>query len=147
MRKKDVEGGFAKVVKVVVERRRYPWPCGESVRSRAIKKAVTVHCVSSLSRGRVCSAYAVRAHIVVGGSVVERDGRVRCTCVDVRTWMVAARLPRYRSSWPPRVMPYPLALHNNLPRRVCSGISTARTTPWTVRFSPREPLCPFAKVP
>lgn len=47
-----------------------------------------------------------------------------CVHADGR-WM--ARLPRCRSSsWPPRVMPYPLALHNNLPRRVCSGIS-ART--------------------
>lgn len=45
-----------------------------------------------------------------------------------------ARLPRYRSSsWPPRVMPYPLALHNNLPRRVCSGIS-ARTLPPALVF-------------
>lgn len=50
-----------------------------------------------------------------------------------------ARLPRYRSSWPPRVMPYPLALHNNLPRRVCSGIS-ARTLPPALLFPlPRPP--------
>lgn len=50
------------------------------------------------------------------------------------------RLPRYRSSsWPPRVMPYPLALHNNLPRRVCSGIS-ARTLPPALLFPlPRPP--------
>lgn len=59
-------------------------------------------------------------------------------CVCGRTWM--ARLPRYRSSsWPPRVMPYPLALHNNLPRRVCSGIS-ARTLPPALLFPlPRPP--------
>lgn len=59
-------------------------------------------------------------------------------CVCGWTWM--ARLPRYRSSsWPPRVMPYPLALHNNLPRRVCSGIS-ARTLPPALLFPlPRPP--------
>jgi len=59
-------------------------------------------------------------------------------CACGWTWM--ARLPRYRSSsWPPRVMPYPLALHNNLPRRVCSGIS-ARTLPPALLFPlPRPP--------
>lgn len=62
-------------------------------------------------------------------------------CACGWTWM--ARLPRYRSSsWPPRVMPYPLALHNNLPRRVCSDIS-ARTLPPALLFlSPvRPPFC------
>lgn len=59
-----------------------------------------------------------------------------CAC----GWTWIAMLPRYRSSsWPPRVMPYPLALHNNLPRRVCSGIS-ARTLPPALLFPlPRPP--------
>lgn len=52
-------------------------------------------------------------------------------------------LPRYRSSsWPPRVMPYPLALHNNLLRRVCSGIF-ARTLPPVLLFLFSPPAYPF----
>lgn len=51
--------------------------------------------------------------------------------------------PRYRSSsWPPRVMPYPLALHNNLLRRVCSGIS-ARTLPPALLLLSSPPAYPF----
>lgn len=56
--------------------------------------------------------------------------------MDGQTWRMA-RLPRYRSSsWPPRVMPYPLALHNNLPRRVCSGISARTLLPALLFPSP-----------
>lgn len=87
-----------------------------------------------LALSRVCSVYA---------SCFEDRWLSTCALhVCRRTWMVAARLPWYRSSWPPRVMPYPLALHNNLARRVCSGIS-----PWALRFFyPSAPL-PFRKGP
>jgi len=72
-------------------------------------------------------------------------GHTCASCVHVRArgWTWIARLPRYRSSsWPPRVMPYPLALHNNLPRRVCSGISARTLLPALLFLSPvRPPFC------
>lgn len=82
------------------------------------------------------------------GSVVER--RRTCAlhmCRRMRLSMVA-RLPWYRCSWPPRVMPYPLALHNNLLRRVCSGISTADHSMGRFVFLPYPgPPLPFRRGP
>lgn len=85
--------------------------------------------------GLACSTAVKR----VGSRVWSTHGAPHVhVCACGWTWM--ARLPRYRSSsWPPRVMPYPLALHNNLPRRVCSDIS-ARTLPPALLFLfPRPP--------
>lgn len=117
--------------------------------SRTIKNFVTMHAASSLSLPPLSPSLLRRYGLACSTAVKRVGSRVWSThgaphvhvCACGWTWM--ARLPRYRSSsWPPRVMPYPLALHNNLPRRVCSDIS-ARTLPPALLFlSPvRPPFC------